>query len=655
MSYNDDNGREQWYRKESGDVHDAVFAFIRRVENEQGDVYDRLAMLESLYDQYSPRGDDTTDSSTKLLNVSENLVASNIDTVFAQYAKADIRPRYLTDGADWSMQRRAKKCEYYSEGLGKLLDVPAKCKLAAREAPKKGMGVVKVYASAWREPVVEVAQLEDIIVRDCDSRRGAPPMQLHHVQRDYDRDRLMAEYPEHADDIENSYGMRSGFDVAAGYASGYASATNNKLTVIESIRLPIGKRPPADPEVPDDAERSPKKKTARRAADKAQAKYARYVPGRRTVTIANKTLADEPYHKPHYPFAMLAWSARMGSFYPISGAERVVGLQRQLNKRNWQIERVLDQGALMTGYIRPTDANLQVRTTKIGNLAVCKSDYPYYPPQPLVNPETYQDRRAIKESAPEQMGVSQFSTQSAIPAGLETGAAVREYSAKSSERHGPQEAAYEQFILDVHWLLLDVCKDLGAAAPTVLESRWGKAIDWSEVAMDDVRIQIAAASTLPRTAAGREQTVLEWAQAGIISTDSAKRLIAHPDLERELSLYTAALEAIECEIEKILEGGIGTPEPYDNLEMIVWRATASYHNARVIPSCPEEVLEGLRDYIAQAAYFIDQRTQPANANQVGDPAAIGAAAGGPPAPGPPPGAGAPSPAFSPQAMQLRAS
>ncbi len=639
MSYNN-NGREQWYRRDTGDAHEAVFAFVGRTEDEQGDVYDRIAMLESLYDQYSPTGDDSTDSSTKLMNVSENLVASNIDTVFAQYARADIRPRYLTDGADWSIQRRAKKCEYYSEGLGKLLGLMAKCKLAAREAPKKGMGLIKVYANAWREPVVEVAALEDIIVPDCDSRRGAPPLQLHHVQRDYDRDRLIAEYPEHAEDIENSYGMRSGRDVA----SGYSSATDNKLTVIESIRLPIGKRPPT-------VVKATAKKTVKRAAEK---KRATYVPGRRCVTIANKTLADDEYHKPHYPFATLVWSERMGSFYPISGSERIVGIQRALNKRNWQIERVLDQGALMTGYIRPTDANLQVRTTKIGNLAVCKSDFPYYPPQPLVNPETYQSRRDLKESAPEQMGVSRFAAQSSIPAGLETGAAVREYSAKSSERHSPQEAAYEQFILDVHWLLLDVCKDLGDDAPTVLESRWGKAIDWAEVDMGDVRIQIAAASTLPRTAAGREQTVLEWAQAGVISTDSAKRMIGHPDLERELSLYTAALEAIEYEIEKIYEGGIGTPEPYDNLEMIVWRTTGSYHNARVIPSCPEGVLEGLRDYIAQAAYIIDQRSQPANANMVGDPAAMGAG-GPPPPPIPPPGGGQPAAAFSPQAMQLLAS
>lgn len=623
---------EQWYVAPKNEAHSKVFDFVRRIETEQGDIYDRLAQLESLYDQYSPTGDDTTSPSAKLTNVSENVIASNVDTVYASVAATEVRARFMTDGADWSVQRRAKKMEFYSEGLGKIHNVHRKCRIAFKESSKKGGGHIKVYGDRWDDLVVEHVPLEDLIVPDCDSRSGAPPLQMHHVQRNYDRDRLRAEYPEHAEDIDSSYGSRAMTTSGLLSATGYRSSDANKIVVIDSIRLPIGKRPA--------------KKNLR------SPKGARYVPGRRTVTIENKTLLDEPYHKPYYPIASVAWSDRQGSFYPISGAERIAGHQRSLNKRNWQIERVLDQNALLTTYVRPSDGNLSVKTTKVGNVAVVKGDYPQTPAPPLVHPETYNSRVQLKQSAAEDFGgAGLLASQSRIPAGLETGAAVREARASVTQRFAPQESDFEQLVLDVYFLMIDACKDLGEAAPTVLESRWHKPIKWSDVDMGQVKIQIAAASTLPRTPAGREQTLLEWAQAGIISTDSAKRLIDHPDLERELSMYTSALEVIEMQLEVILDGGTAVPEPFDNLEMAVWRATATYNNARM-GGAPESILEALYDYGTLAAFLVSQKQQPQNQNA---PAPDIAAQGGQPIPVGPPTAGQPTAALAPEAMQLMAS
>src|SRR5688572_31685312 len=42
---------------------------------------------------------------------------------------------------------------------------------------------------------------------------------------------------------------------------------------------------------------------------------------------------------------------------------------------------------------------------------------------------------------------------------------------------------------------------------------------WADVDMGDLEFQLTAASTLSRTPAGRMQTALEWAQAGVITTD----------------------------------------------------------------------------------------------------------------------------------------
>jgi hypothetical protein len=628
-----------WYDADKGDVHRHVFDFVSRVEQEQGDVYDRLLTLESLYDKHSPDGSLAGDprGAAELLNdMAENVVASNVDTTYAQVATAEVRARFLTDGADWSTQRRAKKLEYYTEGLGKQLDVHPKCRLAFKEAAKKGKGLVKAYADRWDEVAVEHVHIEDIVVPDEDARSGAPPLQLHHVQRHYDRARLKAEYPEATEDIDNTFsGSMLAADVKAAGSAGLWMRT--KIVVIESIRLPIGKRPP---EVKGKKGRPPAQKSSKGAV---------YVPGRRTITIANKTLLDEPYHKPYYPFATIAWSNRKGSYYDISGAERIVGHQRALNKRNWTIERMLQANAHVTTWVRPADFGAQAKVTDAGTWVPIKGDFPQTVAPPAVHPQLLESRLQLRQSAFEEFGQNQAASHGSVPAGLETGAAVREVRQAQTQRFAPQEADFERLVLDVVWLIVDACKELGDAAPTIIESRWQKPIKWSDVDMGQARIQISAASTLPRTAAAREQTILEWAQAGIISTDSVKRLIDHPDLERELSMYTSALDSIDLQLEVIMDGGISTPEPFDNAALAVWRATATYNNAR-IAGAPEDVREALRDYISFAAYIVDQQAQNDNA-----------APGVQPMPGAPPPqsaivgppAGQPTAALADAAMRLR--
>lgn len=610
---------EHWYEAPEEDCHAQVFRFVARVEQEQGDIYDRLLTLESLYDKHSPDGSlaDDPRSAAELLNdMYENVVASNVDTTYASIATTEVRARLLTDGADWGTMRRAAKMELYVEGLGKLNDRHKKCRLAFREAAKKGAGLVKVTANRWDEVAVEHIPIEEIVVPDADNRSGAPPLQLHHVMRRYDRDQLKAEFPEAADEIDAYRGVTLPAN-AMDRGPAKTGWVHNKITVIESWRLPIGKKP---------------------AKGDRSSKGARYVPGRHTITIAHRTLLDEEYNEPHYPIAVIAWSERKGSFYPISGAERIVGIQRALNLRNWTIERMLQQNAHVTTWVRPADMGAVMRTTEVGNWVPIKGEYPKTETPPAVHPELINSRLQLKQAAADEFGQSQARVRGDIPAGLQTGAAVREYRTSSTQRYAPQEADFERLVLDVVWLEIAACRALGKLAPTVIETRWQRPIRWREVDMGQVRIQISAASTLPREAAGREQTILEWAQAGVISTDTFRRLIGHPDLESEMSMYTAALDAIDLDIEAILDGGSAVPEPYDNLKMIEWRATQRYNQIR--RRAPEVILESLRDYIDQAAFLSSM--QAANENAGPMPGAAG------------PDGAQPTAALSQQAMQLKA-
>lgn len=608
-----------WWDSDKGKVNKNVLEHAKRLESDQGDMFDRFVKLEALYDPHTPNGNAEGGDPSR---VTENVVASNVDTATAGIASTVVRARIMTDGADWAQQRIARHQEWYAEELQTLLDVHPKCRAGFKECVKKGTGITETE-TVFGEIQVNHVLIDNVIVPPGAARSVKPPREMH-IWEEVDVDELCARFPKADAKIRASFKSRRRYRPRSG------SLIDYEIEVLKSWRLPVGRRG-----------------------------LPGYKAGRRSITIDGHDLLDEPYHKTHFPTAVIVWSERTTSFYGISGGERIAGIQRALNRRNWQIEKQLDQAAQPTTYVRPSDAGLAAKSHKVGTIAVCKGDYPHTVTPPAVAPETMQSRIDLRDAAGHEFGQSPMATHAAKPAGLDSGVALREYRDAASQRYAIQEQDFEQFVLDTVWLILDSCKDLGAKSPVVSRrSRFGKRrIKWSDVDMRDVRVQLKAASNLNRTPAGRTQFVLELAQAGIISQDSARRLLTHPDIERELSLYTAALESIEHALDEIADGRIVMPEPFMNLAMCVWRGQQEYLKW-VVDGAPEDILESLRQFVVQAAYMVAMKDSAAqNANMpAADPTAAMLPDAGMPAlpPGPPAGA-PPMSALAPTAMQLRAS
>ncbi len=614
----------QWWRAEEKEVHKTVFQHVDAVERNQFDLFDRFEKLEGLYDPNGSGVNLQTGQGSYLLGlVTENVIASNVDTVTAAIAATDVRARFMTDDGDWSTQRTARRLEWYAEGLGALLDIPAKARSAFKEAAKKGTGLVKIYADAFDRVCVDHVRCDDIVVDEVQCRNGATPRHLHQRMTNVDREELAARFPEFETEIMNAQkGSTSNWRSWAGYRP----IDGDDLVVIESWRLPIG------------------------TTDSKG-----YRPGRHTICVDGCDLLDEEYHKTHFPFARIVWSERANGWYGISLSERIAGIQRALNKRNWQIDRNLDQIAVPVTYVRPVDAKLTTTTHRAGAVTVFKGDEPKTVFPQAVSAETYQNRNDMKSAAYEESGVSRLAAQSVKPAGLDSGVAMREYRDQTTQRFALQEKAYERLVLDIIWLALDVCKDLGESAPVIArKAKFGsRKVKWSDVDMGDVKVSIVAASTLARTPAGRYQTALEWGQAGVISTDEFRRLSQHPDLDRVLSLYTQGIESVEADIEEIEEGKYVVPEPFGNLQLMVRVGQMAYLRDSRLDNVPEEVLEGLRQYVTLAADLLEPPA-PANENIPMPGAAVDPATGMPadPMAGMP---GQPVAALAPEAMNLMAS
>jgi hypothetical protein len=619
------NAPKHWFRAEEGDVHKALFPYVQKVEQDQWETFDRFVKLEVMYDPNSPQAVESEEEKRTGL-VIENVIASNVDTVTASIAASDVRPRYMTDDGGWSVQRTAKRLEYYSEGLGKLLGINAACQRAFKSCAKKGTGVVKAYVDQFDEVKVEHVRIDDIIVDEAECRNGGTPRQMHRRLTNVDREELKAMFP--GEESEAAIDRAQTSRTWDRNWAGYRPITGDHLVVIESHKLPIGRKGKKG-----------------------------YIAGRHTICIDGYDLLDEEWDKPHFPYACIVWEEREAAFYGISLSEGIAGIQRALNKRNLQIDRGLDLGAFPTTYVSMADAHLAIATiNRVGTIVPIKGERPKTEMPPAVHPEVYQSRNDLKASASENSGVSRMASQAVKPAGIDSGVAMREYRDQTTQRFAMQEKAFEQLVIDVHWLVIDCCKDLGDKAPVIQrKARYGtQRLDWSRVDMKDVRVQIAAAATLSRTPAGRYQTALEWAQAGVIDTDEFRMLSKLPDLDRVLSIYNQARESVEEDLEAIREGFAVVPEPYGNLKLMVRLGQMAYLSDRRAgdanddDQAPEEVLEGLRQYVTLAAHYSSPEA-PANANAAPMPGEMpmDPAAAGMPMPGAQPVA-----ALAPQAMQL---
>jgi hypothetical protein len=597
---------KQWQNTDKGEAHTLVTEHVQNVERLQFDTFNRFVQLAALYDPNCASGTDES-----LGFITENVVASNVDTVQAAIATAEIRARFMTDGGDWGEQRTARHLEWYAEGLTKLHEVDAKCSVAFGKGPGvRGTGIIYVDLNAAKDGIVVEHVLADDMIADNRELRGGGKLRQIHRRCIADRDDLIAQYPKRKGEIERAYAARTGM------WAGYRPVSENQIVVLYSWHL--GAK-------------------------------------RKTVTIDGATLSDEKYEDDFFPFARIVWSERDESWYGISLAERIMGHQRVLNKSNWQIDRLVERNAVPTTYVRQVDAKLAVKTVnRAGSIAIVNGDWPVTPIPPAISPEVYKRVADVKASASEESGVSRMAAHGTKPGGLDSGAALREYRDQTTQRFATQEKAYERFKLDVVLLMIGCCKKLGKKAPVIMRrTRFGaKRIPWAKVDMGDTRVSIAAAANLSRTPAGRTQLVLELAQGGIISQDSAKRLLRHPDVEKELSLYTAALENIEKCFDEIADGAIVMPEPFANLALCVWRGQQQYLMWRD-DGAPEEVLEALRQFVVQAAFML--KPKPIANDNMGTSPAIPADPMAMPGPAEMPVGAPPQSALAAQAMDLRAS
>lgn len=579
-----------WWQAEKGRVHERLLQHVRALEEEQSYVHDKNLKYARLYGNedllgYSHFAQRTAPASKE--RSSYNIVQQASDTAVNNIAKNRPKLTFLTDGQEFSVQRRAKKLEQLVIGIFDQSNLYQESIRVFRDACVFGTGALKIYADPGTHQIrTERVLIDEIIVDQRECLSSSQPRQLH--QRKFvNREVLKALYPDFISQIE-----RAGANTGNRW-NDYCQLPAHELGVVESWHLPS---------VPG-------------AKD-----------GRHVISIEGADLLDEPWTENDFPFVFLRWRERLNGFYGQGIAEIIAGHQRRINKLLKFIDRCQDLIAVPRVFVDvASKVSKQALSNDISTISYRGRPPTFHTPQALTA-EIYSYLEVLKRDGFDEVGVSRLNAHQTIPSGLETGAAVREFHDIGSDRQSVVALAYEDLFKQAGKKVVRLARELnkGRSFTSVFRGRNAfQRIDWKKVALDDnqFEIKIGTSSLFTLTPSARVQTVTDWLSAGMITPEEGRRLLDHPDLQRSTDLATAAIEDIEATIENLLDGIFEPPEPFQNLQLGIQLVQQAYLKARR-DQAGEDILQLLRDWIENATELLQPQAQAPTETQFGPEGAV---------------------------------
>ena len=497
--------------------------------------------------------------------VSYNVIQAAVDTLVSKITKNKPKPAFVTSGGSWKVQRLAKKLDKFVDGIFYENNIYEKTAYAFRDACVFGNGVIHVYEDedTGRCKFERVIPSE-LYVDNMEAFYGYP-RQMHRV-KNVDRSVLKELYPQHKEKINEANAAT--IDITGTY-----QAVADQVTIVESWHLPSGKD----------------------ASD-----------GQHVIAIDNCILFEEKWTKSYFPFAIIPWCQRLYGFWGQGLAEQVQNIQLEINKLLWVIQRSMHMAGTFKVFLEHGSKIVKEHVSNdIGVLINYTGTPPSYVTPPIVPPEIYAHLQTLKTQAFEQAGISMLSATSQKPAGLDSGAALREYNDIETERFTQTGHTYEDFFVKLAELAINVVKDIYAREKSYKVQSPGKkfldTLDWKHIKLEDEEytLKIYPVSRLPNDPAGQLQTITEYIQAGFISPRAGRRLLDFPDLEKEEDLGTSQEDYLHKVIEEIVDEG----KPYvlepDDDAILAKQLALQYLPYAKMNNCPEMHLQVLRDFITQ--------------------------------------------------------
>jgi len=554
----------RWWELEEGKAYRSLVPLVETIQNKQ--FYRRTANLRHarLYSNLEILGmqagmfSRTVNEAFINQRVTLNVIKAMCDSATAKIAQNRVRVMYLTDGGDWTMQKRAKLRTKYMNGQFHRMQLHTEMQRGFLDGAVFGTGAVKFYKEG-KDVKCERAVIDELIVDDADGIYGHPAS-LYQV-RFVSRDVLAESFPEHRNAIMQATSGLSG-DIRT-------QTLTEMVRVIEAWHL-----------------------------------GAKGKPGKHLISIENADLVNEEYKRDYFPFVFIRWGYKLTGFYGLGIAENSIGIQLEINKLLRTTQIAMHLMAVPRVFV---DANSMVNTQHISNeissVVKFQGNPPIFNTAPSMHPEVYQHIENLYKKAFEQEGISMLMATSQKPSGLNSSIALRTYNDLGTERFALAAQRYEHAYLEAAKIISDMNEELekeyGSLGIQLEAGRYAQTIKWKDVSLkeNEYILRPYPTSLLPTDPSGKLQTVQELTQSGFFDQETALRLLDFPDVEAAFSVKTAPIDVIYMIIEKMIDEGeyIG-PEPYMNLAQSKGIMQYNYLKAK-LQSVPEERLELMRRFM----------------------------------------------------------
>lgn len=576
-NFSEING-SKWWLASKNDLYQELFAYVNNLDSKQqyrsADNL-RFARLYGNFDYYGLNALNyyRVEASYSVTNrVTLNVVQSMVDTVVSKITKNKPKATFLTSGADFSLQTKAKKLTKFVEGIYSYTDFYEKATMAFQDSCIFGTGCLKIFIEDGQIKTERI-MIDEIKVDDVESFYGKP-RQIHQVK--YVQKSVLKEaFPGYDIKIEEASSSDSNT-----FQDFQSSTYKDMVRVIESWHLKSG------PNAKD---------------------------GKHTICISSGTLFEEDYDKDYFPFVFFRWGDRPVGFFGQGLAEQLQGIQLEINKilRTIQVSMHLVSvpKLLVEASSKIVSSHLNNR---IGGIIKYAGTPPAYAPLGGIPGELFSHLDRLYQRAYEISGISQLSAQALKPAGLDSGKALREFNDLETERFMSVAKRYEKTFMDAAEIMIDMAKDLylaeGDFKVKVKDGKFVESISWKDVDMDKDKylMQVFPTSALSNTPAARLADVQDLLAAGFIDKEDALNLLDFPDLESTMNLLNADSKNLERIIEKMMDDGeYFPPEPYQNLENCLRKTQQAYLLYKV-QGAPDDRLELLRQYMEDCQNLLER-------------------------------------------------
>lgn len=525
-----------------------------------------------------------------------NVVKSCCDTYVAQITKDRPKTTFVTSGADYSLQEKAKNLDSFNEGLFYETGLYEMAPSIVLDSEVFGNGILYVYEDG--EKVCHERTFPWEI--GVDEEEGAYGCPLNIYRRKFiDRETAIELF---GDTVKKRVALKnSGRGALVFDDNTLADSTADQILITAAWHLKAG---------PDSK------------------------PGRYVLCADNCTLVDEEYDDTDSPFVVLRRQAPLVGWWGQGAPSELEGIQLEINSLLVKRQRAMQ--AMSTDYwsVQKGTVNIQ----KLTNEEAIVLEYSGAEPRRVsglqMSPDLQQQIDSLYQKAFETQGLSQLTAQGVKPAGLNSGEAQRVYLDTQQGRFTVNVRNYQHWYLDITKASLKVAKRLADKNPDFAVRALGKK-GMSRVLLaknfldeNDYVLQLFPTAALAREPAARIEQVKSFADVGWVDKADAMRLLDFPDLKADQSFEQASHDLIMAIIEKLKDGVYISPEPAMDLATGIKKVQLAYlrYKTDTLNYPNEDVNALFRDWLVDAQDLLTPPPPPVDPNAP------------PPGMAPPPGA-----------------